>query len=97
MMRRCVRRQMFDAFPFDTPPGGRWFPKAMFAAGRFEYENPTTISAFTCRDNFVYTTGTAAYTFMPYTHTIPLNGVPTDFTAAKEQIRAATGGTHGRQ
>jgi hypothetical protein len=51
-----------------------------------------TLSAFTCRDGFVYQTGTAAYTFAAYTHTIAMTGSVADFTAVAEQVPTADAG-----
>lgn len=53
----------------------------------------TTYNAFTCRDGFIYQTGSAAYTFTPYSHTIAMTGAVADFTAAAEQIASADAGS----
>jgi hypothetical protein len=56
----------------------------------------TSFNAFACKDGIPYTTTSGnAYIFTvapPYSHTITMNGLVTDFTAAAEQIAAVGGG-----
>jgi hypothetical protein len=53
----------------------------------------TTVKAQTCQTNFSGTTGSQAYTFTPYSHTIsPIDGTVGNFTVASEQVSASTCG-----